>query len=1460
MKITEQRKLHVSKDKIKGDKEDLYSYIKNVVINLNDILGHLYRTINYNADLATYTDEDVQEAINNDADHGSTASHNYFSGSHNDLTDVGTNDHHTKTGDNEVYGLILSDTKANRPAPGIAERYFYATDEGILYYDDGAAWSKAAVNDHGDLDGIGASDHHTKTDKTEHDGWDHSNVASSIAHNELSSIGADDHHSRYTDAEAQTAINNDADHGSTAPHNYCSGSHTDLSDVGTDDHHSRYTDTEAITAINNETSLSVNISGDADTLDGVQLSNISWSDVSMATTDVSKSDVGLGNVPNTDIAYSSKIAADEFTNTEVSNLRSGQLNDGSTPWTSNNYYDDTDAISAINNDADHGSTAPHNYFSGSHTDLSDVGTDDHHSRYTDTEAITAINNETSLSVNISGDADTLDGVQLSNISWSDVSMATTDVSKSDVGLGNVPNTDIAYSSKIAADEFTNTEVSNLRSGQLNDGSTPWTSNNYYDDTDAISAINNDADHGSTAPHNYFSGSHTDLSDVGTDDHHSRYTDTEAITAINNETSLSVNISGDADTLDGVQLSNISWSDVSMATTDVSKSDVGLGNVPNTDIAYSSKIAADEFTNTEVSNLRSGQLNDGSTPWTSNNYYDDTDAISAINNDADHGSTAPHNYFSGSHTDLSDVGTDDHHSRYTDTEAITAINNETSLSVNISGDADTLDGVQLSNISWSDVSMATTDVSKSDVGLGNVPNTDIAYSSKIAADEFTNTEVSNLRSGQLNDGSTPWTSNNYYDDTDAISAINNDADHGSTAPHNYFSGSHTDLSDVGTDDHHSRYTDTEAITAINNETSLSVNISGDADTLDGVQLSNISWSDVSMATTDVSKSDVGLGNVPNTDIAYSSKIAADEFTNTEVSNLRSGQLNDGSTPWTSNNYYDDTDAISAINNDADHGSTANHNYFTETDAIDAINNDADHGSTAQHDYFSKNPSDLNQEGAEENQVLTWKSGAWTPDSANGGSTEGVFRSVKEFGAVGDGSTDDTSAIQTAIDNAISDGFVLFFPDGTYSCDQITVPGDSDDVGLYGTGSTNVKLKKRSNDGNPLLKVGAASVHTTNFSITGITLSAYGQGIVGSFPFQGIRLLNPSFLDVCFIDGKIGCLIEGCYGGSWVKCKFGYWYHLNERGVKFTDSSDGMNCNVNRLDHCFINRNVIGGLKFTRGRLLTIRDCWIENNGNNDSSNEGGILVTSTQGSTSTEQGDSLGVIVDGCWIESCAGTGALLFYSGEQYVKHCDIVNNSDATYDIYADDCRYKIWNNKFGSYRNPNIKENSNVHNGNVIAGNNPETIVDVDTSKTFVSNPFVAGRRTEYARVSKSSDQTISNTSFTVVTWNTQDADTEGSIVDLTNNQFVLPSGAIGFKANAGIDWGSNGTGQRLIQIKKNSSGVTFDRYKPIYGSERTVSSGFVSATGGDNVSLAVYQNIGGDLNVISSAYTFFAIEVIF
>jgi len=45
-------------------------------------------------------------------------------------------------------------------------------------------------------------------------------------------------------------------------------SHDNLADISTDDHHTKYTDTEAVNAVNAETTLSVNISGDADTVDG----------------------------------------------------------------------------------------------------------------------------------------------------------------------------------------------------------------------------------------------------------------------------------------------------------------------------------------------------------------------------------------------------------------------------------------------------------------------------------------------------------------------------------------------------------------------------------------------------------------------------------------------------------------------------------------------------------------------------------------------------------------------------------------------------------------------------------------------------------------------------------------------------------------------------------------------------------------------------------------------------------------------------------------------------------------------------------------------------------------------------------------------------------------------------------------------------------------------------------------
>lgn len=65
--------------------------------------------------------------------------------------------------DHQKAKLSFVGLKANFPSPGTVNRLAFATDEGILYRDTGTLWEKVGVINHGDLGGIGPSDHHVKT-------------------------------------------------------------------------------------------------------------------------------------------------------------------------------------------------------------------------------------------------------------------------------------------------------------------------------------------------------------------------------------------------------------------------------------------------------------------------------------------------------------------------------------------------------------------------------------------------------------------------------------------------------------------------------------------------------------------------------------------------------------------------------------------------------------------------------------------------------------------------------------------------------------------------------------------------------------------------------------------------------------------------------------------------------------------------------------------------------------------------------------------------------------------------------------------------------------------------------------------------------------------------------------------------------------------------------------------------
>ena len=155
---------------------------------------------------------------------GGSAGHDLFSTTHGDVDEADTpadgqilkfnlaaakwraEDDAAGHGDNAHDGTILSNVLASRPAAANVDRFFWATDEHILYRDTGAAWVKASVADHPDLDSAGPDDHHSQS----HSDGDH--TAGFAAPTGVIDIGE-----AAAEGAGATHSRSDHQHGFTAP-------------------------------------------------------------------------------------------------------------------------------------------------------------------------------------------------------------------------------------------------------------------------------------------------------------------------------------------------------------------------------------------------------------------------------------------------------------------------------------------------------------------------------------------------------------------------------------------------------------------------------------------------------------------------------------------------------------------------------------------------------------------------------------------------------------------------------------------------------------------------------------------------------------------------------------------------------------------------------------------------------------------------------------------------------------------------------------------------------------------------------------------------------------------------------------------------------------------------------------------------------------------------------------------
>jgi len=178
--------------------------------------------------------------------------------------------------------------------------------------------------------------------------------------------------------------------------------------------------------------------------------------------------------------------------------------------------------------------------------------------------------------------------------------------------------------------------------------------------------------------------------------------------------------------------------------------------------------------------------------------------------------------------------------------------------------------------------------------------------------------------------------------------------------------------------------------------------------------------------------------------------------------------------------------------------------------------------------------------------------YTPPFTNGVATNvqdklAQYVSVKDFGAIGDGTTNDATAIQ----NAFNSGKSVYFPVGTYltGTTTLTLPQN---VKVYGDGSSSVIL----GSGNTIILslIGTSGTHKTNLTLSNLTIRRTG-GVTGSPTVQPVTF---TFADNCIVENIVFDGGSSTYPGLFIALGAS---NLTLRGCTFIN---GMSCAITSSD--------------------------------------------------------------------------------------------------------------------------------------------------------------------------------------------------------------------------------------------------------------------------------------------------------
>lgn len=279
-----------------------------------------------------------------------------------------------------------------------------------------------------------------------------------------------------------------------------------------------------------------------------------------------------------------------------------------------------------------------------------------------------------------------------------------------------------------------------------------------------------------------------------------------------------------------------------------------------------------------------------------------------------------------------------------------------------------------------------------------------------------------------------------------------------------------------------------------------------------------------------------------------------------------------------------------------------------------------------------------------------------------STANTVVNAKAYGAVGDGATDDTSSIQSAINSLPSSGGTVRLPAGTYVISQpITI--DKDAVSLEGIGAASIIRVSSGALGIDVIKIGNGTTTRAHCAVRNLKISADGFKTAG----RGI------VLNKCFKIWLQNLLIENQYRALHFINTTEVWLSASDiRDTKehglFIDNAIGQGFDWYINDCVFDNPNVTNtgsGIYWDGGETLVVNgiDLLRFSTGltiNPSAGRESRFgflngLIADTSGDnnihiTNTGSGNTVGLTFSNCWSGTAVNYGVLIDRPGSGIVQ------------------------------------------------------------------------------------------------------------------------------------------------------------------------------------------------------------------